>query len=410
MFGFAYQTGFRFNVFLFLIFLHDLLEHIGNLDGTDLGCPSLVVGRNDLAEGDGPLHRFGDSCPFTRQSARRQRLPASNNFGGIGDGQAVIGVIQKLLDTTADGSLVNRQHDDLVVHQQFAPNGLGEGDDMELWPVDGLIVHAIDNGPFLFGLFPRHIAVNTRGGSHVESVPASQIILVMDADEGAIVFLTPESDPCCPVRFIADDQIELGEVMLFLGTADDIDGMIGRKHDRHMRVVMPFGVFGRQTAGTGGCRVADFVDVDLNLVVVLRLLFSHVTVGTDREAVERHLTFLGPFGQGLGQQGQAGDEEQDTTTGPDLLLRDFQAGESLARPTGHDQTATVMTLESCQNPADGGFLMLAGFLLCPQDRSNLGLILRPVNQAGFQDGVDGPHAASMCHAGVGMTIQRRPPG
>ncbi|MNM76648.1 hypothetical protein D3C76_661470 [compost metagenome] len=42
----------------FLISLHDRLEHVGNVDGTDLVLRALVIGRNNLAKRYSTLHRF----------------------------------------------------------------------------------------------------------------------------------------------------------------------------------------------------------------------------------------------------------------------------------------------------------------------------------------------------------------
>ena len=51
--------------------------------------------------------------------------------------------------------------------------------------------------------------------------------------------------------------------------------------------------------------------------------------------------FLSPFGEGLGQEIQRGDEEEDDLVFPGDFFGDLQGGEGLARAAGHDELATV---------------------------------------------------------------------
>lgn len=54
-----------------------------------------------------------------------------------------------------------------------------------------------------------------------------------------------------------------------------------------------------------------------------------------RTAPERDGAFLGPLGEGLGKQVQAGDEEQDALVLAGDFLGDLEAGEGLAGAAGH---------------------------------------------------------------------------
>lgn len=56
VFRFAGQACFWLDTVLLLIFFHHLLEHVGNLDGTDFVSASFVVRRDNLTERHSPFH------------------------------------------------------------------------------------------------------------------------------------------------------------------------------------------------------------------------------------------------------------------------------------------------------------------------------------------------------------------
>ncbi len=100
----------------------------------------------------------------------------------------------------------------------------------------------------------------------------------MNTDKGAVVLFASEGHACCAVCFIADNQVKLGKAELFLGLRDDINGMVGGEHHRHVGGIVALLIFTCQTFRVRGRRVAQFVDFDLDFVVLRRLFLPHVAV------------------------------------------------------------------------------------------------------------------------------------
>ena len=78
--------------------------------------------------------------------------------------------------------------------------------------------------------------------------------------------------------------------------------------------------------------------------------------------MQPHAAFLGPLGEGLGQQRQAGHQEQDTTVFAGHLLRDLEGGEGFARSAGHDELAPIGVLQSLADSINGVALVGPQFL------------------------------------------------
>ncbi|MNV89696.1 hypothetical protein D3C71_1840120 [compost metagenome] len=101
------------------------------------------------------------------------------------------------------------------------------------------------------------------------------------------------------MRFVADDEVEVGQAVALLRAADNVDGVVGAEDHAHVRGVVPFGHLGGQAAWFGRGGVAQLVSEGLNAIVVLLALLADFAVGADREAVQRRDALLRPLGQGL---------------------------------------------------------------------------------------------------------------
>ena len=153
-------------------------------------------------------------------------------------------------------------------------------------------------------------AVDARGGGHVEALGGADEVVVVDFDEVAFV-LALEGGSGGAVGFVADDEVEVRQAVQVLGAADDIERMIGGEDDAHVLGVVALGHSHGEALGIGGGGVAEFVGEGLDDVLVLVALFADLDIGADGEGMERHGAFLRPLGERLGEQVQAGDEEQD---------------------------------------------------------------------------------------------------
>jgi len=117
------------------------------------------------------------------------------------------------------------EDDDLVVGEEVELDGLGEGDDVELLAVDGLVVHGAEGDVVLLGGGLGHICVVARGGGHVEELGGADEGGVVDFHEVAFQ-LAFEGGSGGAAGFVADDEIEIGEAVEVLGVGDDLDGVI----------------------------------------------------------------------------------------------------------------------------------------------------------------------------------------
>ena len=102
--------------------------------------------------------------------------------------------------------------------------------------------------------------------------------------------------------------------------------------------------------------------------------------------MEWHGAFLGPLGEGLGKQVQAGDEEKDALVFAGDILGDLEASEGFAGAAGHNELATVCGGEAGGDFAFGAGLVGAEFLFLPQDGGGGGLVFRPVDLGVFEIG------------------------
>lgn len=67
--------------------------------------------------------------------------------------------------------------------------------------------------------------------------------------------------------------------------------------------------------------------------------------------------FLGPFGEGLGEEGEARDQEEHSLAGARHGLGDLEGGEGLAGAAGHDELAAVGLGQAGGDVLEGVFLV-----------------------------------------------------
>ncbi len=170
------------------------------------------------------------------------------------------------------------------------------------------------------------------------------------------------------VGLVADDEVEVGQPMGLLRLLDDLDGVVGRVDDAHVLGVVARVHLVRQSRRVGRRRVLQLVHEGLDGVVVLRAPLPDVAVGADGEVVQTRLALLRPLRQGLGEQGEAGDQEQHPLALAGDLLGDLEAGEGLAGAARHDELAAVGGLEPCDDRLQRVLLVRPKRLLLLQHR------------------------------------------
>ncbi len=301
--GFADQARIVFNIFLLLIGFHYPLEHAGNLFGADfMGLAAGFLGFDHLTEGHGLAHRCGVAIQFFLGADFGQRLPATHDLAGVIHFQGVVFIFPQRLQTAVDVAFFHRQHNHLVIAQQAALHRFGKGDDVEFLAVQGFVIHGTQRHVFFVRFGFRLLAINARGGGHVQAFGGAQKFGVVYFHEGAFIFA---AKGCAggAVGFVADNQIEVRQLVFVLRFADHINGVVGAEHHAHVAGVMALGHFHRQTFRFGGGGIAQFVGEGLHgVVIALALFLAHVAVGTHGKAVQRNVAFLRPFGEDLRQQ------------------------------------------------------------------------------------------------------------
>ncbi len=160
-------------------------------------------------------------------------------------------VLEEFLNAGGDVGFVDGEDDDLVIGEELELDGLGKGDDVELLAELRLVVHVVEDGVVLCGSGLGHVAIDPRGGGHVEALGGADEGVVVDFDEVAFV-VALETGSGGAVRFVADDEIEGRQAVEVLGAADDVERMIGGEDDAHVVGVVALGHFQREALGVGG--------------------------------------------------------------------------------------------------------------------------------------------------------------
>ena len=117
--------------------------------------------------------------------------------------------------------------------------------------------------------------------------------------------------------FVADDEVEGRGFVLFLGFDDGVYGVVGGEDD-----IEPFGAFfewgvefAGEDGGVGGGGEGEVVEEDVFLFA------ADAGVGADDEVAEGGGALRGPFVQGLGEEGEGGDQEEDVAAGGGRFFR-----------------------------------------------------------------------------------------
>ena len=225
----------------------------------------------------------------------------------------------------------------------------------------------------------------------------------MDTDESTFIF-SGKLRPSCPMGFVTDDQVEGRQVVRLLGTVQDINGLVGGEDSTHMLGIMPFFHLPCQMFW-GGCGwIPQFMRIGLDGIAVFLTGFADITVGTDGIAVQGDGAFLCPFGQGLGQEVQAGHQKQDAFSLTCLCFCNLECCKGFAGTARRDELAPVCC---CQSLDDRFFrlnLMGAQRFLCMENRCLVWLIFAPINLAVFQveevNFADGYLLVEQCFLGI----------
>ncbi len=370
-------------VFLLLVGFDDFAEHPGDLLGGNFVDFRSALALDDLAEGDGAAHGCFIAGEMLGDSLFAEGFPAADDAGGVIDLEGVVLVLEQVLDAGADVGAIDGEDEDFVIGEELELHGLGEGDEVELFPVVCLIVHVVENNVLFLGSGLCHVSVNARGGRHVESLRGTDEGGIVDFYEVAFLVVLEDLSGGA-VGFIADDEIEVRHAVEVLCAADDIDGMVGGEDDGHVPGVVAFPHLVGEALGIGGSGVLQLVGEGLDDVLVLGTFFPDLGIGADGEGAERDGAFLRPLGEGLRKEVQAGDEEEDALAGAGDVLGNLERGEGFPGAAGHDELAAVGGFETFGNAAFGAGLVGTQLFLFPQGGGLGGRVFLPIDAAVFE--------------------------
>lgn len=172
------------------------------------------------------------------------------------------------------------------------------------------VVHRIEDDIARVLLSFGFPTVNLGGSRHVETFFTANVVRVVDALKRRIVFAVDVVAACRTVRFVADDETEVGHSELLLRFVEDVDRMVGGKNDRDGVVVVKgagYALGERFRVRSGG--IGEFAS-DRQMFDVFEVDLPRRRVGTDGKGVDTERALLLPVGERLRKKRERGDEKQ----------------------------------------------------------------------------------------------------
>ena len=271
------------------------------------------------AEGDCPPH----GCLVVSELVAvdlGEGTPAADHLGGLLESQ-ITAFREAPLEAPGGSSFRYGEYDHLVVGEQSLVHGVAEADLVEKGPVELLVIHRAEEGGNRLGLSLGAGAVDLRRGSHVEPAGCLDLLVVVDGQKVRRIVLAGYVSARSPVRLVADRQIEPLQALSLDGLCrfDDRRGLIGGE-DRCHCIGGTLSDVERQLVGVRHRRQRQVHRVHVDPVVLARPALADLGVRTDGEAPEPELGIVRPFLDGLGHQGQARHQIEDTTACADEFL------------------------------------------------------------------------------------------
>ena len=260
-----------------------------------------AYGRLDhLAESHCALHWLGRFfCSSLLQTDLGQSLPAANDLGRIVNPQLVVFACQKRLQLAIDVALLHRKHNHLVINQKIPAYRFRERDDMQLLSIIGFFVHGVERNGISLRDRLGIAAIYSWRRSHVQALGGPYVGRMVHPDKSTFVipFIGRAG---CSVSLVADDQIKVFQSMVMLRLVDDINGMIGAEHHRHVFAIMPFLDIFSQTLAVCCGWVRQLMHQHLDGAIVLAsALLAYIAVRANCKAMQGNLAFVAPFRQRL---------------------------------------------------------------------------------------------------------------
>ena len=295
------------------------------------------VGKGDCArEGAG---RAGGAAAAAAVFGVAQGAPAADDFRGVGNVDFAAARGEVRLQRGVGGALGKGEDDHLVIGEQAARDGAGEGQAVEFGPVGLRVVHREDLGVAARGPGLCAGGVEARRGGHVEALAGADARGVVDQDEmrravaGAL-------DAGGAVGLVAKDEVERRRAV-GLRALDEAERMVGAEHGGHRARAL-----GAEGAGNLR-RIGGDGDFELLQPRVLALASAPgAFVGTHADVAVRKGALRGPFAHRLREQRDRGHEIERAPADAGDGLGNAQRDVGLARAARHDELAAVVLREA----------------------------------------------------------------
>ena len=200
----------------------------------------------------------------------------------------------------------------------------------------------------IYGLGLRALGVEAGRGGHVEPLPGSYPLGVVDEHEGRGVVARP-LDAGGAVRLVAQNEVEARGAFA-LRLLDHRQRVVGGEH-HGQRILAPRAHCRRHVVRRGG---------DGNLQFLQRgvlVLPSGAGVRAHADVAVRQFPLVRPLAHGLREQGDGRHQVEHSATAACDVLGDAQRGERLARAARHHQLAAVVCLQPSNHVVEGCLLV-----------------------------------------------------
>ena len=357
------------------------------VEGRDAGQHVLNVARgarfvgfaNFVGEGQGSAHKswvglpsdafvahnlFGESVDYANEASR---VVVVEFFG--------LEVFHLLHQGVGNHIFRHGEHQDFVVGEDAVSHGIGEIDAEKFLSIGFLIVHRTEHTIVFAGSDSGIFSIKARSGRHIESLSATDEVIIVNLDEVALVLLS-YFDSRGAVGFVADHKVESAKLAVGLlqkeglRGGDDLDALIGGK-DHGEPLVGATGVkLSDNGIDVGGSRQREVHGGVVEFVARIATFdFARSSaVRTDADGFDGRFGISHPVVERLSQEGDAGHEEEHQAFALEFLFDEFERGESFARATRHNEFTAVVVLEVQMCCFEGFSLMRSELLFSSQSR------------------------------------------
>ena len=308
----------------------ELLCYLGN------GGSDVPGGFDEVAEGDGAAHGDVGVARELVLVGLGEGAEAADDLALFVEGEG-LAFLEGVEGYPGGKGLRNCENDDAVVREDAVVDGFSEAELVDGWAVAVLVVHGAERCGELAGAGAGTFSVDLGGRGHVEAPVAANAGVVVDAYEGGWV-LSGNERAGGAMGFIRDGEVEGWQAVFGLGFLEYFGRVIGGENDSQGAVRSWNGMLGK-SGGIGGRGIGEVEDVDIGCIGLGTAGPAGLGVGADSEGAERKSGVERPGAEGLGQERQAGNENQYATAGAGELFGNAEANERLAGAAGHENLA-----------------------------------------------------------------------